>query len=85
MLFAAITPQLAWFGAALGLGWLAHIVGDCLTWQGAPLFAPFIFRPIRSPYGYRFKTGGTFECAVIRRLMKIWAIVAAAMFVYISL
>lgn len=84
-LLAAITPVLAWLGVAVGLGWLVHILGDCLTWQGAPLLAPFVDKSIRPPYGWRFKTGGRFELLIVRWVFFIWLVAATNCYVFNAL
>lgn len=82
LLFGALSTTLWWIGLAIGIGWLTHILGDCLTWRGAPLLAPFTNRPVRLPYGLRFQTNGTFERLVIRRLVEFWAAAATVAFAY---
>lgn len=81
-LFSALSTTLWWLGLAIGIGWLTHILGDCLTWQGAPLVAPFNNQPVRPPYGWRFQTNGVFERLVVRRFAEFWAITATAGFAY---
>jgi membrane-bound metal-dependent hydrolase YbcI (DUF457 family) len=70
-------PALWWVGAAIGSSWLLHIIGDCLTWQGAPLFAPFSLRMVRPRYGRRFECGGRFENFVVLPTCVVWCAVAA--------
>lgn len=67
-----VHPSLWWIGLAFGGGWVIHSIGDCLTWSGSPLLGPFIRRPVRPPYGWRFQVGGKFEIQVITPLMIIW-------------
>lgn len=66
-------------GAAV---WLTHILGDYLTWKGAPLLAPFTHRPVRLPYGLRIQTNGLFERLVIRRFAEFWAVTATVGFAF---
>lgn len=82
LLFGALSTTLWWLGLAIGVGWLTHILGDCLTWRGAPLMAPFTDQPVRPPYGMRFQTNGTFERLVVRRFVEFWAAIATAAFAY---
>jgi len=69
-----IHPSLWWIGLAIGTGILVHVLGDCLTWSGAPLLAPFVDRPIRLPYGYRFESGGKFENMIVYPFVLFWAL-----------
>lgn len=80
-LFSLVVPPLWWLGLAVGIGWITHILGDCLTWDGAPLLAPFTFRPVRPPYGLRFKVGGRIERYIVHPLAVLWAVAAALAFV----
>lgn len=82
VIFGAISTMLWWLGLAIGIGWLAHVLGDCLTWSGAPLMSPFTARPVRPPYGWRIQTNGKCERLVIRRVAEFWAIVSAVAFAY---
>lgn len=81
-LFSALNPALWVLGLAVGLGWLAHILGDCLTWAGTPLLAPFRAGVVRPPYGWRFETGGVFERQIVRPLLWTWALVALIAYIY---
>jgi membrane-bound metal-dependent hydrolase YbcI (DUF457 family) len=72
-----ITPTAIWgIGVAVTVGWTTHILGDCLTYQGAPALGPFTLRPVRTPYGYRFPVGGTIETGLVYPTVLTWAIVA---------
>lgn len=82
ILLGKIAPCLAWVGIAVGLSLLVHILGDCLTWQGAPLLAPFVRKNIRPPYGWRFQTGGRFELLIVRWTFISWLIAAVGYYVY---
>lgn len=62
----------AWLPAAVGLGTLVHLAGDCLTKEGCPLFWPIKQRleiPIISHTGNKLETG------VLTPLMAIGAVV----------
>jgi hypothetical protein len=60
-----IDPRLWWVGLAIGGSWLLHILADCLTWLGAPLFAPVTMHMIRPRYGRRIECGGVVDRQVI--------------------
>jgi membrane-bound metal-dependent hydrolase YbcI (DUF457 family) len=50
-------PVLMW----LGIGWLLHLVGDLITYEGIPLFAPLTSKKISL---FPMRVGGTIEGAV---------------------
>jgi membrane-bound metal-dependent hydrolase YbcI (DUF457 family) len=50
-------PGLWWVGLAVGGGYVVHVLGDCLTDAGAPLFGPWCRRPVGVWVPLRFKTG----------------------------
>jgi membrane-bound metal-dependent hydrolase YbcI (DUF457 family) len=62
----------AWLPAAVGLGSLIHLAGDCLTKEGCPLFWP-IKQRFEIPLIRR--TGNKFETAFLTPVMAIGAIV----------
>jgi len=78
----ALSPSLWWLGLAIGIGWIIHILGDCLTHSGVMMFAPFSKVVVRPPYGWRLKTGGDFEMLVLRPTVTILVIVSAASYFY---
>jgi membrane-bound metal-dependent hydrolase YbcI (DUF457 family) len=39
--FLLMRGNYAWLPTAIGVGYLAHLVGDCLTMEGCPLWWPF--------------------------------------------
>lgn len=78
LLTTHINPSIWWIGVAIGGSWWLHIAADCLTWMGAPLFAPLTFKMIRPRYGHRFKTGGAFERCCILIPASVWCCLAAA-------
>jgi membrane-bound metal-dependent hydrolase YbcI (DUF457 family) len=80
LLGGAVDDTLWWLGVAVGLGWITHVIGDCLTWNGAPLLAPFTRRTTRPPYGYRIRVNGPFERQVIRPAARLWALTEVIMF-----
>lgn len=69
-----IHPSLWWIGLAVAVGWITHIAGDCVTYQGAPMFGPLRRDPIRLPYGYRIKCGGPIEARIVYPLAFVWAL-----------
>jgi hypothetical protein len=75
-LASVVSPSLWWVGLAIGGSWLAHIAGDCLTWQGAPLYAPLSLRMIRPRRGNRFECGGTFERRLVQPAAMAWCLLA---------
>ncbi len=48
--------QYTWLGYSLGIGAVAHIIGDAFTKAGVPLFSPIIPRKGKLWYTYRFAT-----------------------------
>jgi membrane-bound metal-dependent hydrolase YbcI (DUF457 family) len=56
-LAALVEPSLWWVGLAVGAGHVVHVLGDCLTDAGAPLFGPWCRRPVGVWVPLRFKTG----------------------------
>jgi membrane-bound metal-dependent hydrolase YbcI (DUF457 family) len=76
--FLAHVHSLWWlWSLAVGIGCVAHILGDCPTSAGAPLFAPLSWEPVILPF--TFRTGGTFE----RRVVKVALIIAIAWVQYL--
>lgn len=74
---ADFTPTAIWaVGVAVCVGWTTHILGDCVTYQGAPALGPFTLRPVRTPYGARFAVGSSFETGLVYPTVLTWAIVA---------
>jgi membrane-bound metal-dependent hydrolase YbcI (DUF457 family) len=61
----------AWLPAAVGLGALVHLVGDCLTKEGCPLLWP-LDRRVGIPLIKR--TGDKFETAFLTPLMALGAL-----------
>lgn len=61
-------------GAIVGGTLLSHSIGDCLTWQGVRLFAPFSNRVIRPRYGRRFECNGPFERLFLRPALIVAAV-----------
>lgn len=67
---AALTHIGAWVGIAVGVGCVAHCLGDALTLSGCPFLWPIRIRgeawfEIGPPEQLRFRTGGLFEELVI--------------------
>lgn len=62
-----------WLPVAVGLGAFTHLVGDCLTKRGCPLFWPI---PTRFEIPIIKRTGDKFETAFLTPLMAIGAMVA---------
>lgn len=76
-LLASIVDPHWWIaGLALSVGWIAHIAGDCCTYQGAPAYGPFRRTMIRLPRGYRIRSGGHIEATRIRPATITWAWIA---------
>ena len=62
--------NLWWVGLAVFWGWLAHILGDGLTYSAVPLWWPIQIRgcrwtPVGTPRWMRFRTGSRTETAVV--------------------
>jgi membrane-bound metal-dependent hydrolase YbcI (DUF457 family) len=68
-----ITSTPAWLPIAVGLGALTHLVGDCLTKEGCPLFWP-----IRTRFEIPIirRTGDKFETSVLAPAMAVGSLVA---------
>jgi Predicted membrane-bound metal-dependent hydrolase (DUF457). len=69
-----------WLGLAVGVGALAHVVGDCLTERGCPVLWPLKGRWLL-PYKIGFKTGKAFE----QRLLAPALSVAIVVLLYLRL
>lgn len=67
-----VSPLPWWVSVGLVLGSAVHIVGDCLTVSGCPLFWPAKYRVHLGP---GFRTGHIFETAVLCPLMGLVAAV----------
>lgn len=67
-----LTPLPWWVSVGLVLGSAVHIVGDCLTVSGCPLFWPAKYRVHLGP---GFRTGHIFETAILCPLMGLVAAV----------
>lgn len=80
-----INGSMWWIGLAIGGGLLTHVLGDCLTWSGAPLLQPLVDAPIRLPYGYRFKSGGRTEMIIIYPLCLMWAAISTTVALWLSI
>jgi membrane-bound metal-dependent hydrolase YbcI (DUF457 family) len=61
-----------WVSVGVVLGSAVHIVGDCLTVSGCPLFWP---AKRRIHLGPGFRTGHVFETAILCPLMGMAAVV----------
>lgn len=59
-----------WWTASVGVGYVAHLVGDCLTPGGCPLLLPFSRR--RHSVAL-FRTGGTVENLLVAPALGIVA------------
>lgn len=66
----ASTPQ--WMPAAVGIGTLAHLVGDCLTKEGCPLLWPV---PQRFEIPVIRRTGNKLETLFLTPLMTVSTLV----------
>ncbi|RJL34225.1 metal-dependent hydrolase [Bailinhaonella thermotolerans] len=67
-----------WLGAAIALGCLAHIAGDCFTEKGCPIFWPVKTR-FALPFGLGIDTGGKIE---MRLLTPLFTVAAAGLLVF---
>jgi membrane-bound metal-dependent hydrolase YbcI (DUF457 family) len=74
LIFQSLGVGYGWLGLAVGVGALAHVVGDCLTERGCPVLWPIKGRWLL-PYKIGFKTGKAFEQRLLTPVLSI-AIVA---------
>jgi membrane-bound metal-dependent hydrolase YbcI (DUF457 family) len=86
-LWAGSPPELTarWFGIAVAAGCVTHMVGDCMTTQGCPVFFPVpirgqVWRMVGTPRFLRFdtETNSRAESALGRLSLGTGAMVAAA-------
>lgn len=80
--------QAAVLAAAIGVGYLAHILGDCLTLSGVPVLLPFSDRD----YGLRlFRTGGGIENLLVAPVLglavvwEVWALIDPTVTPYVEM
>jgi membrane-bound metal-dependent hydrolase YbcI (DUF457 family) len=64
----------SWLGLAIGIGCLAHVIGDCLTERGCPVLWPIKGRWLL-PWDIGFKTGKKFENQILGPALSV-AVVA---------
>ncbi|MEU4446640.1 metal-dependent hydrolase [Actinosynnema sp. NPDC050801] len=72
-------------GVAVGIGCVAHYLGDAITEQGCPILWPIplmgkTWFPVAPPKIMRMKTGGTVEMAIVGPLitvLSVWLSAAA--------
>lgn len=74
-------------GVAVGIGCIAHYLGDAITEQGCPILWPVPIRfktwyPVAPPKIMRMRTGGTVEMAVVGPLLTVVAIWMSAVALY---
>ncbi|WP_283137947.1 metal-dependent hydrolase [Rhizohabitans arisaemae] len=68
--FMLIGVRYDWLGVAIGVGCLAHVVGDCLTERGCPVLWPIKGRWLL-PYKIGIKTGQKFEMKILAPILSI--------------
>jgi membrane-bound metal-dependent hydrolase YbcI (DUF457 family) len=72
-------------GVAVGIGCVAHYLGDAITEQGCPILWPIplggkTWFPVAPPKIMRMQTGGTVEMAIVGpliTLLSVWLSAAA--------
>ncbi|MBC6451596.1 metal-dependent hydrolase [Actinokineospora xionganensis] len=74
-------------GVAVGIGCIAHYLGDAITEQGCPILwpVPIAFKtwyPVAPPKIMRMRTGGTVEMAIVGPLLTVVAIWMSAVALY---
>lgn len=69
VIFHSLGVGYAWLGLAVGIGCLAHVVGDCLTEKGCPVLWPLQHRWLL-PYKIGFKTGRKFETKILAPILS---------------
>lgn len=74
-------------GVAVGIGCIAHYLGDAITEQGCPILWPVPIRfrtwyPVAPPKIMRMRTGGTVEMAIVGPLLTAVAIWMSAVALY---
>ncbi|MBO3738681.1 metal-dependent hydrolase [Actinoplanes flavus] len=79
VLAAAVIPAgvaVWWVGLAVTWGWLAHSLGDALTFSAVPLWWPLRIRgcrwtPVGAPRWARFRTGSPAEAGVVWLMLAL--------------
>lgn len=73
---------------AIGVGYLAHILGDCLTLSGVPVLLPFSSRD----FGLRlFRTGGGIENLLVAPVLglavvwEVWVLIDPTVSPYVAM
>ncbi|GAA1309416.1 hypothetical protein GCM10009658_72080 [Planotetraspora silvatica] len=74
ILFHMLGVTYSWLGFAIGVGCLAHVIGDCLTERGCPVLWPIKTRWLL-PFDIGIKTGKTFENKILGPALSV-AVVA---------
>ena len=68
-----LTRNFSWIANCLGIGWVAHILGDMMTTQGVPLLSPIFKRKGKRWWYYRLtnvKSGGDIENLILLPLFS---------------
>jgi membrane-bound metal-dependent hydrolase YbcI (DUF457 family) len=73
IMFRDLGVGYAWLGLAIGIGCLAHVVGDCLTEHGCPVLWPIGWRWVL-PWKIGFKTGQAFERKFLAPVLTLAAV-----------
>jgi membrane-bound metal-dependent hydrolase YbcI (DUF457 family) len=68
--FLLLGVTYSWLGLAIGVGCLAHVIGDCLTEQGCPVLWPIKGKWLL-PWDIGIKTGKTFENKILGPALSI--------------
>lgn len=74
IILGSLGVEYAWLGLAVGIGSLAHVIGDCLTERGCPVLWPIKGRWLL-PYKIGFKTGKAFEQRLLTPALSIGIVV----------
>lgn len=74
LIFRSLGVEYAWLGAAVAIGSLAHVLGDCLTERGCPVLWPIKKRWLL-PYKIGFKTGKAFEQRLLAPVLSVGIVV----------
>lgn len=74
LVFGSLGVGYGWLGLAVGIGSLAHVIGDCLTERGCPVLWPIKGRWLL-PYKIGFKTGKAFEQRLLAPVLSVGIVV----------
>jgi membrane-bound metal-dependent hydrolase YbcI (DUF457 family) len=68
--FLSLDVGYAWLGLVVGIGCLAHVVGDCLTERGCPVLWPLSVTFVL-PWKIGIKTGRKFEQKILAPILSV--------------